>query len=722
MKNSTLKKIIQAEYLRSILVPLVVIKMMLLVAYFWSNSYVNEVTQKTLIEETKINVEEISKRTAENLNLEFKEIAAVTQIFAQGHKEFFKTFNPAKIDTSNGNYFITDTKVISNKRDIQERCTLFFSNVKKHFPNKLEKAIGTEVLDSFYNTILHSNRNIAQVYFNSFDSMNRLCPFMEDALTQYPHDIDIPKYNFYYLADKVHNPEKKVVWTEAYLDPAGQGWMISAIAPVYKEEFLEGVVGIDVTIDKLITNMLSIKLPYESSAMLVDESGNILAMNSSLESILGIKELKKHEYDAPVTTTISKPKDFNLFTNNNPVSKFVAHALKQKENIAQYDSAQDAFLLTINTIEQTKWKLLLFLDKKSLLKSSQDLKEMTYMIGYFAIAGMILFYLIFLGWVARRAYSFSRTILKPINELIFATTKMQDSLEYNKFSQTPIVEFNALLDNFTEMRKKLKEIYANMDKKIKSSIEEIREKDKHILQQSRQAQMGEMISMIAHQWRQPLSAISTVVAGLKLKEALGKYDLNTKEGQIEHKKNLGESLNKIEEYVRFLTTTIDDFRNFFKPDKKREEIYLVELVNKTLEIIGKALEVNQITVHVENESKVKVNTYANEVMQVILNVLKNSEDVFKEKKIENAYIKIRIKSEEGYEKIEIEDNAGGIPEDIIDKIFEPYFSTKQEKNGTGLGLYMSKTIIEDHCGGIIKASNTGKGALFSISLKGMEND
>jgi signal transduction histidine kinase len=273
-----------------------------------------------------------------------------------------------------------------------------------------------------------------------------------------------------------------------------------------------------------------------------------------------------------------------------------------------------------------------------------------------------------------------------------------------------------------DSHKKLLSLNQDLNKKIEEEVRKNREKDKHILQQSRQAQMGEMISMIAHQWRQPLSAISTVVAGLKLKEALGKYDLNTKEGQIEHKKNLGESLNKIEEYVRFLTTTIDDFRNFFKPDKKREEVYLVELVDKTLEIIGKALEVNKITVHVENQSKVKVNTYANEVMQVILNILKNAEDVFKEKKIENAYIKIRIKSEEGYEKIEIEDNAGGIPEDIIDKIFEPYFSTKQEKNGTGLGLYMSKTIIEDHCGGTISASNTGKGALFSISLKGMEND
>jgi len=225
-----------------------------------------------------------------------------------------------------------------------------------------------------------------------------------------------------------------------------------------------------------------------------------------------------------------------------------------------------------------------------------------------------------------------------------------------------------------------------------------------------------MISMIAHQWRQPLSAISTVVAGLKLKEALGKYDLNTQEGQQAHKENLQNSLNKIEEYVRFLTVTIDDFRNFFKPDKKKEEVTPIDMVNKTLNIVKKAFEVNKISLHVENKSEGIVNTYSHEVMQVILNMLKNSEDVFKDKKQTDGYVKIRVYDQDDKVKIEIEDNAGGIPKEIFDKIFEPYFSTKKEKNGSGLGLYMSKTIIEEHCKGKIDVSNTKEGALFCITL------
>ena len=265
--------------------------------------------------------------------------------------------------------------------------------------------------------------------------------------------------------------------------------------------------------------------------------------------------------------------------------------------------------------------------------------------------------------------------------------------------------------------KKLLKLNQELSNRVEEEVRKNREKDKHILQQSRQAQMGEMISMIAHQWRQPLSAISTVVAGIKLKQVLGKFDLETQEGREAYNENLAVAMNKIEEYVKFLTTTIDDFRNFFKPDKKKEEVRLIALVERTIEIINKAFEVNKISLHVRNESERKIETYANEVMQVILNILKNSEDAFKEKQIEGAQIHVRVYSEEGKEKIEIEDNAGGIPEDIITRVFEPYFSTKQEKNGSGLGLYMSKTIIEEHCGGTIKASNTQNGAIFTIELK-----
>jgi len=287
------------------------------------------------------------------------------------------------------------------------------------------------------------------------------------------------------------------------------------------------------------------------------------------------------------------------------------------------------------------------------------------------------------------------------------------------FIRAIITSFSTKLENAIHACKnhlELVSINQTLEKRIEEEVEKNRQKDKHILQQSRMAQMGEMISMIAHQWRQPLGSISAVVASMKLKILLHKFDLSTEEGRDAHKRFTQESLNKIEEYVRFLTNTIDDFRNFFRPDKHQESISLSKLLERTLEIIGKALEINRITVNVQTHSQAHIMAYAIELTQVILNILKNAEDVFKERGTLMATLNIKIYEEQNKQIIEIEDNAGGVPEAVLPHIFEPYFSTKQEKNGTGLGLYMSKIIIEEHCHGKITAENTPLGAKFTIML------
>ncbi|AFL68251.1 sensor histidine kinase [Sulfurospirillum barnesii] len=264
----------------------------------------------------------------------------------------------------------------------------------------------------------------------------------------------------------------------------------------------------------------------------------------------------------------------------------------------------------------------------------------------------------------------------------------------------------------------LREINQTLERLIEEEVHKNREKDKHILQQSRLAQMGEMISMIAHQWRQPLGSISTIAASIRLKLTLNRLLGSSKEEQEASKVFLEESMNRIESYVQFLTHTIDDFRNFFKPNKQQERVSLPQLISKTLEIIGKALEVNGIAINVQVYETKAIYTYANEVTQVILNILKNAEDVIKERSIQNPHIYITIKQEDAWQCIYIEDNAGGMSPEVLEHMFEPYFSTKSEKNGSGLGLYMSKIIIEEHCKGKILANNGSMGAQFIIKLDG----
>lgn len=719
MLRQSLSKLIQKEYLKSIIFPLLLIEAMLLWAYFWSNAHVSESTQKALIEETKIHIKEISSRSAEIVNVTFKDVSHMTELFRQEHETFFARFDPQHVGIKSHNYQQLENGVITNTQQTPNACTLFYSNIKQTSPYRLEKAIATEELDGFYNTMLQSNPHIAQVYFNSHDSMNRLCPFMPDALNQYAHDIDIPKYNFYFLADEKHNPQKKIVWTDAYLDPAGLGWMISAIAPVYKGDFLEGVVGVDITIDQLISNILSLRLPYRSMSLLVDEQGHMLGMSQALESYLGIHELTSHAYDAPVENTISKPKDFNLFDNKtNVLASFLTKMVKENTPLDEFRYADTDFLITQNPISQTGWKLILLLDKDSLLKRGKDLKAKTDFIGYIALGFMALFYLVFLFILISRAQRFSAQILTPLHELIQATRSLKDKLVTTKLPHSDIIELNTLLDNFSAMSHELQNLYDSMDKKIKEGILENMETQKMMIYQSRLAQMGEMISMIAHQWRQPLGAISTVTASIKLKQSLKKFDLTTQEGRIAQDEFLTTAIDKIENYIQFLTNTIDDFRNFFKPDQRHEKSSLAHIIEKTLRIIGKSLDVHKIAVEIDNRSTREFITYEAQVTQVLINILKNAQDVLLDKKIENATIRLNAYEEKEFFVIEIEDNAGGIPEAIISKVFDPYFSTKAEKNGTGLGLYMSKTIIEEHCHGILSVCNTERGAKFSVKIRG----
>jgi signal transduction histidine kinase len=264
-----------------------------------------------------------------------------------------------------------------------------------------------------------------------------------------------------------------------------------------------------------------------------------------------------------------------------------------------------------------------------------------------------------------------------------------------------IIVLFAYIDN--RRSKELEDFNKRLRRTVKNEVEKNRQKDQQLLQQSRLAQMGEMISMIAHQWRQPLAAISSSSATIKLKAMLGKLD---KDSAIELSTNIAT-------YSQHLSVTIDDFRDFFKSNKEKRDTTYGELVENVLGIIGSSIQNKNITLKKDLKSEVVFNTYKNELKQVVLNLIKNAEDILLEKNIKDPEIVIRT-----YENtLTVSDNGGGIPEDIIDKIFDPYFSTKLEKNGTGLGLYMSKTIIHEHCGGELSVQNSDEGAVFTIALK-----
>lgn len=237
-------------------------------------------------------------------------------------------------------------------------------------------------------------------------------------------------------------------------------------------------------------------------------------------------------------------------------------------------------------------------------------------------------------------------------------------------------------------------------------ISELKEKELQLVQQSKLAQMGEMLSMIAHQWRQPLNIVAALNEIMLLKSKKNQLDFETFEPLSK----------KITLQVNYLSKTIDDFKEYFKPDKKPRHATLEDIVLHTLDITEASLANNKVKLSLELHAKEQILTFVNEVQQALINIIKNAEDALKQNRTQDREIVIRAYKQDMLHIIEIEDNAGGIDEDILPKIFDPYFSTKDEKNGTGLGLYMTKTIIEKHCHGSITARNTKKGVKFTIEL------
>jgi PAS domain S-box-containing protein len=244
-------------------------------------------------------------------------------------------------------------------------------------------------------------------------------------------------------------------------------------------------------------------------------------------------------------------------------------------------------------------------------------------------------------------------------------------------------------------------------------ISEIKNKEKLLIQQTKMASMGEMIGNIAHQWRQPLNIISTTATGLKLQIEFGEFK---EEEAIKE-------LDVLNDTVQHLSKTIDDFRNFFKSEKERKLFNVEQSIKKNLKLLDGMFKIYNIEVVFERVEEFSIQNYENEFIQAVLNIFYNAKDAL-ENKSYNKYIFMNIYQENQYAIITIKDNGGGIKEEVIGKIFEPYFTTKYKSNGTGIGLYMTHQIIQDHMEGKIEVENQTfmyenhqyTGAIFTITL------
>jgi signal transduction histidine kinase len=337
-----------------------------------------------------------------------------------------------------------------------------------------------------------------------------------------------------------------------------------------------------------------------------------------------------------------------------------------------------------------------------------DRKEAVYWIG---VVGVILLTLFFSD-MQSFALSVPDFFVWVLNMLIilmishwYAQIEEESTQRFLQTQKNLAQEVHKKTQELEERTRELEALNEQLEERVAEEVRKNRSQEQMLFMQARYAQMGEVLSMIAHQWRQPLNAVSSSITTMQImlrSEACDKDTLLAK-------------AKRMEGYVQHLSGTIDDFRNFFREDKEKCDLTLSGIVKDALNLMYPLLKEEQISVEVVKECNCVILSYPNEILHVVLNILSNARDELVASGVDEKYIRINMYDDEKFAYLEIEDWGGGIDEAIMDKVFDPYFTTKGDY-GTGLGLYMSKLIIERHCRGRLRVENGEKGALFRLSF------
>jgi len=290
-------------------------------------------------------------------------------------------------------------------------------------------------------------------------------------------------------------------------------------------------------------------------------------------------------------------------------------------------------------------------------------------------------------------------------KLIEEATQIVSSLKKGERDSRLIEHSNS--KELNTLKLVMNEMMDDLEQQIQNEINQRADQEKLLIQQSKLAGMGNMIGNIAHQWRQPLAEINAILISLQVR-----YMYEDLDGEF-----LNTQIEKCNKITEFMSNTISDFQNFFKPSKEKEEFCVYEACHKAAMILHSSLKHHAIEFEFNADKSQTVFGYPNEFSQAFLNILSNAKDVLVDRQIPNPKITVTIKSGEQYVLVKVQDNGGGITTENIDRIFEPYFTTKHAKQGTGIGLYMCKTIIEGNMDGIISAQNVDNGACITIKLK-----
>ncbi len=683
---------------RSALVPLVLVETVLIAAYLISNNMIRDANMAYLYQKADSELQIVTQQAAEVIHEQLLSVSRQVEIYRNEVQRVLSNDRFLISDTEKANYAVMPNGVFYSVKDIGGAAS-FYSSVTPPDRQDTTKVWKLSQLDPLMQQIKANNPLIAAVYFNSWDSYNRIYPWFFTP-GQYPADMVIPNYNFYYLADQKNNPLRTVSWTDVYIDPAGNGWMASCIAPVYKGDFLEGVVGLDITVETIVEKIQRLQIPWGGYAILVNSNGNIMALPPAGERDFGLTELTTHSYQEAIKKEIFKPEQFNLFLRKDLQQNIVE--IKNKETGTGTLSLKNKKkIISWNTIPGIRWKLITIVDENHVYAETNNLAKQFEQIGYLMIMGLIAFYIIFIGFI----WFSSRSISKAVSGPLLHMKGMVDQISKEEYQlatpEFPLAELRDTARAIVSMGQKLDGITHDL-RKAKDDADEAN-KAKSLF-----------LSCMSHELRTPLNAI------LGFGQLLQRSENNLTERERQ------DYTDEIMTAGAHLLSLIDDVLSLTRLETKGVNanigpVDIIKIINVCSDMLRPLAVKELLTLNVGlPKTIIFVMADSTRIRQVLLNLISNAIKY----NHANGAIDIFVELKAPYLRINVRDSGRGIPVDKQKEIFLPFNRLGNESSGiqgNGIGLAIAKNLIESMNGQIGFSSQVNEGSVFWIDIPLAEN-
>jgi len=713
--TSELHQFIFRHYARSAVIPILAIELFLLVVYFMVVGYHSRMMMVTLRDEVKIIMPHLVEQQADLIDNEFENVKLHCQYFAEAHERLFR--NPDHYSLLGEQpVFSIDSNDIYYQVNRKNMSSLFFSHAKSLTPKQKEKARITAALDPLYRHMVRDNYHVSAAYFNTHDNMSRIYPPLADSYKKFPAGVNLSDFNFYYLADQIHNPEKNTIWTGVYLDPVGKGWMLSCIAPVYLQDSLVGVVGLDLTTADIVAQVLSIQLPWRASVFLADSSGMLIAMTPSAEKTLGL------------TKEQLKPQTFNLLKNSKATVSDLFKTI-YTSNVPVYElnsGLHEHWFVVSHEVASTHWKLFLLIESEDALHSVNAVANYSKRIGYLLIVVMVAFSFFFFVLLRKKAIHVASFIAAPIAKLAHVAETMGAHRSNEDLPCSGIAELDKLTDTFEQMTM---EIDARSRALVESEVRvKLQEKE---TEAAYVRGMYESASGYLHNVGNLTTQLDSSILDLeKIVQSTNQYpqvfeqlskgsdpELLKRFRTVFLDKMVPKMVGCLQDIKRVkmnIQQTIRHQQQSYKNSRDAMIHVNVDVAALVREIASSIIVPNSLFVlKLDLPNNVFVVHHRNPLYNGILNVIKNAVESCEPHG--EGLVSVTLRSTEQGAVIVISDNGIGILPEHQAKVMSAGFSTK--KNGNGFGLHSFAVFLSAHHGKIsIQSAGLNKGTIVTIEV------